>query len=226
MSVRYDGHAEWYDGTFAGYGDLDRAGSSAAHLVRLLGAGSGWCLDVACGTGLHARGIASTGRRVVGLDLSRDQLRVAARRADAVVRGDACSLPFASGRFPAAVCTYLHTDIEDMRPVFLEVARVLRPGGRFVYLGVHPCFRGHFVDVSSSDRRVVWPGYWKMGWQPKHVQPPSELRARVGARHVTLSVLLGALLESSLRLVHVDEGDELQPFADRIALVAVKEPPR
>jgi 2-polyprenyl-3-methyl-5-hydroxy-6-metoxy-1,4-benzoquinol methylase len=78
MSVRYDGHAEWYDSTFAGYGDLDREGSSSAHLVRLLGEGSGWCLDVGCGTGLHSRGIASTGRRVVGLDLSRDQLRVAA----------------------------------------------------------------------------------------------------------------------------------------------------
>jgi SAM-dependent methyltransferase len=143
---------------------------------------------------------------------------------DAVVRGDAGRLPFASGRFPAAVCTYLHTDIEDMRPVFLEVARVLRPGGRFVYLGVHPCFRGHFVDTSSSDRRVVWPGYWKMGWQPKQVEPPSELRVRVGARHVTLSVLFGALLESRLRLVQVDEGDELHRFADRIALVAVKEP--
>lgn len=223
MSVRYDGHAEWYDRTFAGYGSLDREGSSAAHLARLLGDGGGWCLDVACGTGLHAGAIASTGRRVIGVDLSRDQLRIAGDRADAVVRADACRLPFASGCFPAAACTYLHSDIDDMRPVFLEVARVLRPGGRFVYLGVHPCFRGHFVDVSSPDRRVVWPGYWKTGWQNKHVQAPSDLRRRVGARHVTLSGLVGALLDSGLRLVQVDEGDDLHPFADRIALVAVKE---
>jgi len=223
MSARYDGQAEWYDRVFAGYGELDREGSSAAHLAGLLGEGSGWCLDVACGTGLHTGGIASTGRRVIGIDLSQDQLRIAARRADAVVRGDACRLPFVSGSFPAVVCTYLHTDIEDMRPVFTEVARILRPGGRFVYLGVHPCFRGHFVDVSSSDHRVVWPGYWKTGWQAKHVQPPSELRKRVGARHVTLSELLGALLHSRLRLVQVDEADASQPFADRIALVAVRE---
>ena len=43
-----------------------------------------------------------------------------------------------------------------------------------------------------------------------------------------LSELLVALLESRLRLVQVDEDDELQPFADRIALVAVRDscPPR
>ena len=222
MAARYDGNADWYDLTFAGYGELDREGSSSAHLARLLGEGSGWCLDVACGTGLHVSGIASTGRRVIGVDISRDQLRFAARRADAVVRADAGSLPFVSRCFPAAVCTYLHTDVEDMRPVFREVARVLRPGGRFVYLGVHPCFRGHFVEV-SPDRRVVWPGYWKTGWQPKRVQPPSQMRVRIGARHVTLTELLGALLVSGLRLVQVDEGSEQEPFADRVALVAVRE---
>src|SRR5262249_37640996 len=112
----------------------------------------------------------------------------------------------------------------DIRPVFGEVARVLRPGGRFVYLGVHPCFRGHFVDVSSPDCRVVWPGYWLTGWRAKRVQPPSELRTRVGARHATLSELLGAVLETGLRLVQVEEGSPREPFADRLALVAVKDP--
>jgi hypothetical protein len=38
-----------------------------------------------------------------------------------------------------------------------------------------------------------------------------------------LSELLGALIKSGLRLVRVEESDERQPFADRIALVAVKE---
>lgn len=226
MPARYDGNAEWYDRTFGRYGELDREGSSSAHLARLLGPGGGHCLDVACGTGLHFEAVASTGRTVVGVDLSRDQLRIAGRRTGAVVRGDAGRLPFVSGRFPAAVCTYLHTDIEDVRQVFAEVARVLRPGGRFVYLGVHPCFRGYYVDVSSPDRRVVWPGYWRAGWHAKLGEPQSELRRRVGARHSTLSELLGALLASDLRLVRVEEGDESEPFADRIALVAVREAER
>jgi SAM-dependent methyltransferase len=222
MSARYDGNAEWYDRTFVGYGELEREGSSAAHLVGLLGEGEGWCLDVACGTGLHFRGIASTGRRVIGLDLSGDQLHVARRRSDAVVRGDACTLPFGSERFPAVVCTYLHTDIDDMRPVFREVFRVLRPRGRFVYLGVHPCFRGHFVDV-SPDRRVVRPGYWDTGWRARQDGRPSEMRRRVGARHATLTELLGALLASGLRLVRVEEGDVGEPFANRVGLVAVRD---
>ncbi|HYW25300.1 MAG TPA: class I SAM-dependent methyltransferase [Terriglobales bacterium] len=223
MAARYDGHAQWYDQTFVEYGDLERAGSSSAQLADLLGAGEGWCLDVACGTGLHFRAIASTGRRVIGVDISRDQLIVARRRSAIVVRGDAAALPFRSGCFPAVVCTYLHTDAEDMRPVFREVFRVLRSGGRFVYLGVHPCFRGHFVDVSASDRRVVLPGYWETGWRARKVGPTSEMRRRVGARHVTLTELLGALLDSGLRLVRVDEGDVREPFAERLGLVAVRD---
>jgi SAM-dependent methyltransferase len=223
MSARYDGHAEWYDRTFVEYGELEREGSSSAHLADLLGAGEGWCLDVACGTGLHFGAVASTGRRMVGVDLSSDQLTVARRRSDRVLRSDAAALPFRSECFPAVVCTYLHTDIEDMRPVFQEVFRVLRPGGRFVYLGVHPCFRGRFVDVSSPDRRIVEPGYWETGWRDRKVGRASEMRRRVGARHVTLTELIGALLVSRLRLVRVEEGDRREPFASRLGLVAVRD---
>src|SRR2546423_7340638 len=41
MRARYDGNADWYDRTFGRYGELHREGSSSAHLVALLGEGTG-----------------------------------------------------------------------------------------------------------------------------------------------------------------------------------------
>jgi hypothetical protein len=35
---------------------------------------------------------------------------------------------------------FFHTDVEDFAAIVREVARCLRSGGRFIYLGVHPCF--------------------------------------------------------------------------------------
>lgn len=158
---RYDGNAEWYDELFARYGDLADPLSSSSLLARLLGPGGGRCLDVACGGGLHHDAIASTGRTIIGVDLSSDQLQVARRRGRAaLVRGSAAALPFTDESFPIVVCTYLHTDIDDMTPVFVEVNRVLRPGGKLVYLGVHPCFWGHFIEnrgaVAASFTRDTW----------------------------------------------------------------------
>jgi SAM-dependent methyltransferase len=51
----------------------------------LLGPGNGMCLDLGCGTGLCFDALAATGRTVVGLDRSADQLRIARRRSQQVV---------------------------------------------------------------------------------------------------------------------------------------------
>lgn len=220
--ARYDGIAEWYDRTFAHIGDVDRESSPAALLARLLGPGEGWCLDVGCGTGLHFAALRDTGRRVVGVDLSADQLRLVRQRQAPVVHGDAYRLPFASESVSAAICSHVHTDVDDVRPVFAEVARVLRPYGTFVYVGAHPCFWGHFVERAEG-QRIVYPGYWDEGW---HLESPywskEGIRGRLGEHHITLGALVTAVLAAGLRLTVVEETDRSQPFADRIGLVAMK----
>jgi SAM-dependent methyltransferase len=221
---RYDGNAEWYDQVFSGYGDLSDPLSNASYLVRALGPGVGRCLDVACGTGLHHEAIRSSGRSIIGIDLSRDQLRVAQQRGRAtLLHASATALPFADQSFPLAVCTFLHTDIDDMAPVFAEIRRVLRPQGRLIYLGVHPCFWGHFIENPQADDRIVHPGYLETGWlECPYLRNPTGLRARVGARHVTVSELLNSLIGAGLTLSRLDEPPGRTGHADRIAILATR----
>lgn len=219
--ARYDGHASWYDEAFGAGG----AGAPGALTLRaLLSGATGRWLDVACGTGALFDILHADGRDVVGIDVSADQLRVA-RLHDArtpVIQGDATRLPFPTGAFDGVTATFVHTDVDDVAPVFEEAARVLRDGGTLVHVGTHPCFTGHFVERRGDGRRIVHDGYLDATWHDSSPFFGPGIRRRVGARHVPLAELLNAIVDAGLRIVHVDEpaGDQIVPIT--LAVVAEK----
>jgi SAM-dependent methyltransferase len=201
--ARYDAIAEWYDAEFA----TSEHGVSARRIVlRLLGDGPGRLLDVGCGGGAHATGLAERGWEVTGVDVSPAQLALARSRGVAVVEADAATLPFEDESFDGAVSVFTHTDVEDFSAVVAEVARVLRPGSAFVYLGVHPCFVGPHAFVHDRDVPELHPGYrdtthttdapgiWREG-----------LRAKVGAWHLPLGLFLQAFLDAGFALERIEE---------------------
>ncbi len=198
MSARYDGHSDWYDQAFSGHAMAEEH----AFLRRCLGYGGGEpCLDVACGTGLHARAVTEAGYRALGFDISGDQLRLARRRLAAAVRADARFLPVRDAAVPAAVGMFFHTDVEDFAAVVREVARCLRPEGRFVYCGLHPCFIGPFVNrtAEDEDRQLTFAGgYGRVGWASRGSGDGTGVWSRVGGHHKTLASFLGAVTGSGL----------------------------
>jgi SAM-dependent methyltransferase len=203
--ARYDGHAEWYDETFP-------ASVSEEHesfLRGFLGAGSGQiCLDVACGTGRYARVLAGAGYRPVGFDISADQLRFARRRLAAAVRADARFLPVRDASVAVAAGMFFHTDAEDFAAVIRDVARCLRPGGRFIYLGLHPCFVGPFVYrlAESQDLTLTFvTGYGNVGWADRASGDGSRIGGRVGFHHKTLAGFLEAFADAGLAIRAVRE---------------------
>jgi SAM-dependent methyltransferase len=205
-AARYDGHAEWYDDTFsAGHPPREEL----AFLQQALGTGNGQvCIDLACGTGLCAQPIADAGYRVAGFDISADQLRFARRRLSAAVRADACLLPVRDESVSVMVGMFFHTDLEDFAPVAREVARCLRPQGRFIYAGLHPCFIGPFVNRmdESAERRLHFsPGYGNVSWADRASGDGSGVGGRVGFHHKTLASFLGAVATSGLRIRTVEE---------------------
>jgi SAM-dependent methyltransferase len=101
-------------------------------------------LEVGCGAAQCARWLAAHGARAVGLDLSAGMLRAAARRRRpdrglALVQADARTLPFADATFDVACSAYGAVPfVADPERIMAEVARVLRPGGRWVFSVTHP----------------------------------------------------------------------------------------
>ena len=167
MPSRYDGNADWYEQAIAW-----STAAAASLLNHLSGPGPGRCLDLGCGTGVHLAGLVDAGWSVVGVDASADQLRLARQRVGRVatlVQGDAARLPFPASSFTLVVSAFTHTDVEDFAALAGEASRVLEAGGRFIYVGLHPCFKGPFAEPPRPDgARVIHPDY----------------RGRVGARSV------------------------------------------
>ena len=90
-------------------------------------------LDVACGTGVVARGAADRvgEHSVTGLDANEAMLAVARRVRPGITwrRGDAADLPFPDGSFDVVLCQMALMFFPDPAPAVGEMARVTSAGG-------------------------------------------------------------------------------------------------
>jgi SAM-dependent methyltransferase len=212
--ARYDGIADWYDTEFQ---PRPLESETWEVLLRLLGEGSGSLIDVGCGTGDYAVGLEERGWEVTGVDLSGDMVRRAHAKGVDAVQADATSLPFEDESFDAAVSVFTHTDVGDFAAVAREIARVLRPGAPFVYLGAHPCFVGPHAayDVESGLPTLHSGWYRRLGRyaEAPGIQSSSGLRIKVGATHLPLGLFLQTFLDTGLRLERVEEPEQQEyPF--------------
>ena len=136
----FDGH---YLRIFSPVLPAERTAAEVNAVVERLGLAPGArLLDLCCGQGRHAVPLAQLGFQVTGLDRSRPLLDRAAALAAGrggrvgLVEADMRRLPFADASFDAVLNLfnafgYLEDDAQD-ELVLAEVARVLRPGGRFL----------------------------------------------------------------------------------------------
>jgi demethylmenaquinone methyltransferase / 2-methoxy-6-polyprenyl-1,4-benzoquinol methylase len=119
-------------------GGTDRRWRRRAAVAAGLTAG-GSALDVACGTGALTRELARLAGdrgRVVGMDFSPGMLDRARRRAGGPewIQGDALDLPFVDASFDAATIAFGLRNLADPGRGLVEMARVVRTGGRLVVL--------------------------------------------------------------------------------------------
>lgn len=207
--ARYDGIADWYDTEFQ---PTPLESETWRTLVRLLGEPAGPLLDVGCGTGGYTAGLAELGWDVTGADLSEDMLDRARAKGVPAVHADAMSLPFENASFDAVMSLFTHTDVDDFAGVLREIARVLRPGGPFVYLGPHPCFIGphstYEIVRGVPELHAGW--YRRVGryTEAPGISRSSGLRIRVGASHLPLGLFLQTFLDAGFRLERIEEPED------------------
>lgn len=138
------------------------------HLARENGQRALRILDLGCGPGNTLRRLKPAGR-VYGFDYSLDALAFArSRGVQHVFSGELTALPVASAAFDCVLALDVLEHVEDDQAALTEVARVLRPGG--VFLFTVPAFMalwryhdeayGHFRRYRRADfrRRVLDAG--------------------------------------------------------------------
>lgn len=105
--------------------------------IRLLSLGPGALVaDVGCGTGDLARTLVKLGYRAVGIDLSIGMLRVGDPGKAPLVQSDAAMLPLHDSAVDGVVSGFALRNFSDLPAVTVELARVVRPGGRISLLEV------------------------------------------------------------------------------------------
>ena len=202
----YDEIADWYAEYVTG-GVSGFTARAEQTLRQALGPGSGVCLDLACGTGVFTATVRELGWSPIGVDISAGQLRHASGELP-VVQADTTALPVRATSVDAVTAVLCHTDVDDYAGLVRSAARVLVQGGRFVHVGVHPCFTGAFADRSVPDRVVISPGYWQRE-RRFDIWSPEGVRARVGATHLPLSDLIATVIGAGLVLDEVIEAGEI-----------------
>jgi SAM-dependent methyltransferase len=136
------------------------------------GVAQGRGLDLGCGLGEQCRALAKRGLRVVGMDVSQRLVEQAHRSGVVATAGSALSLPFRDGSldFVYAVGVLHHLpDRAAQRTAYLEICRVLKPGGRLVVHETNtrnPLFRFYmgyvFPLLKKIDEGTEW---WIEPWQ-------------------------------------------------------------
>nr|WP_037225161.1 class I SAM-dependent methyltransferase [Roseomonas gilardii] len=166
-SVR-DAYRRWagvYDALFGGVSAFGRKRAVAA-VNRLPGAR---VLEVGVGTGL-ALPLYRRDLRVTGIDLSREMLEKAAERVtnerlpnvDGLLEMDAEAMAFQDGAFDMAVAMFTASVVPNARQLYAEMSRVVRPGGRLLFVN-------HFAAEAGPRwwvERAMAPLSRVLGWHP------------------------------------------------------------
>ncbi|MHA3024296.1 class I SAM-dependent methyltransferase [Mycobacterium sp. BMJ-28] len=121
-------------------------------------------LDAGCGEGLFARLLLKRGaNHVRGVDISPALIAAATAhpaadpKTSTFCQGDVDNLPLPDDCVDVVYANRLPHALAEPGRRFAEFARVLRPGGRFYYLSLHPCF---YVPRAQ---RVAGPDQWAGG---------------------------------------------------------------
>jgi len=138
-------------------------------------------LDLGCAGGFMAEALADRGATVIGIDPA--QAAIAAARAHAHQSGRAISydvgvgeeLPYPSAAFDAVVCVDVLEHVRDLPMVLAEVARVLRPGGLFLFdtINRNPLARMVAITIAEDILRLLPRGTH----DPAMFIKPCELRS-------------------------------------------------
>lgn len=152
-------------------------------------------LDLGCAGGFMAEAMAERGANVTGIDPAAAAVDAARRHARAsglrigydVGVGEA--LPYDDASFDAVVCVDVLEHVADLNRVLAEVARVLRPGGVFLYdtINRNPLAKFATITMAENLLRLLPKGTH----DPNMFIKPRELRAALTGAGLVVGPITG-----------------------------------
>jgi len=202
----WERHAGWWQRAFASGSEPEYEEQVLPIVDRHL-TGARRVLDIGCGEGQVARGVAGLGAEVVGFDPAMSQVREARTRASGprYARARAEALPCRSGSFDAVVVCGVLEHVDAFEHAIREVARVLERGGRFVLVLGHPLLQS--PRSGWVDDHMVGEHYWRVGaYLPDHAEV-AEVAPGVSLRfvHRSLSRYVHAMGQAGLLIEDMEE---------------------
>ncbi len=178
---------------------LDLLRATAGQRILEIGAGAGQC----------ARWLMRhVGASVVASDLSAGMLRVGLEVSERtgiappLVQCDGLALPFGDASFDTVFTAYgVVPFVADSAAVMAEVARVLRPGGRFVFSTTHP-IRWAFPDDPSEAGLTARMSYFD---RTPYVESDGDGRATYVEHHRTMGDRIREIIAAGLVVEDVVE---------------------
>ena len=170
-------------------------------LFALLGDVAGKdALDVGCGEGAFALALGLRAAVVTAADPSGPMIAAASGRAReaglsvALVQARGEQLPFADGSFDIVVAKTVLCFVGDGQPFVSEMARVLRPGGRFVIGELNK-----WSTWAAQRRLRAWFG--SKLWQRGRFRTPRELRRLAVTAGLDVETIRGAIYYPRIQAV-------------------------
>lgn len=161
-------------------------------------------LEVGCGSAMCSRWLAAHGARPVAFDLSAGMLRHARDGAAhtgidvPLAQADAQYLPFRDAVFDLAFTAFGAVGfVADSARVMREVARVLRPGGRWVFATTHP-IRWAFPDDPGPNGLTATMSYFD---RTAYVEYADDGTPTYAEHHRTLGDRVREIVMAGFRLV-------------------------
>ncbi|MGI8794493.1 MAG: class I SAM-dependent methyltransferase [Acidimicrobiales bacterium] len=137
-------------------------------------------IELGCGTGYVSSWMARRGAEVVGIDITPEQLATARRLAEqhqvdlTLIEGSAETVPEPDASFDFAISEYGAAIWCDPYVWLPEAARLLKPGGRLVFLGNHPLAMVTTPPNGAASDTTLhrdWFGLHRLDWTQVEIDP-------------------------------------------------------
>jgi ubiquinone/menaquinone biosynthesis C-methylase UbiE len=218
--------ADWYDGLLErGEGSTYQRELILPNLIRLFAVRDGakvspraaeqkTILDLACGQGFFSRAFAEHGARIIGVDISKELIEIAKRHGSPnityhVALADKISF-VGDGGVDAVLIVLALQNIENVKGVFSECARVLKPEGKLVIVLNHPAFRvpkrsswGWDSEKKIQYRRI--DGYLSESIEQIDMHPGANPKEKTVSFHRPLQFYAKTLANAGFSIARIEE---------------------